>query len=125
MELIKALLQRTIRKEIKWKSDDTTEGGGYYVWLSNTRLEVWKVSPSSEPDYVAIRIFNGETQRVVAYWRFEQNDSKVSLQAESLYLEIEKYLTGWDDTLSDLEKELGKPGVIGDDDRTLSGEIPF
>lgn len=110
--ILQRLLDKSRSNQVNWQPG--TEGGqfsAFFVKLPRTTIRVSSYSPETEPDYYCVLIENERGDVVGSYTAYENDDEWILLH--DLYSEAERYVTGWDHVLHDLELEISKEGPIG------------
>ncbi|MCH8924250.1 MAG: hypothetical protein IIA67_14015 [Planctomycetes bacterium] len=107
-EFATQLLEKSRANEVNWRA---FKAKIYLVRFPSSALLVWFCVPTTEPDYVSIQILNDQGERV-AEWSVYETDDDWNL-AHGLYLDAERCVKGWDETLADVEKALSTDGPVG------------
>jgi hypothetical protein len=114
-EIVEGLFRKTREGALEWMPDPGTgTGGGYWVGFPNSRIEICKVSPPSEKDFIVMTIF-GERGQEVGRWQVDEGSSPDRGDWDlvlSLYNEVDRYVLGWDVVVDEIEKLLSQPGKI-------------
>jgi hypothetical protein len=107
------LLTRSRLREVEWKMDYEAMAGGDFleVHLPKSIIRLMFRSPRTEPDFVLLQLCN-EKGNWVAQLKAEEGDEDWKLLRE-LYDQANRYVTGWDEVLGDVQQALQQPGKIG------------
>jgi len=110
-----------LRSQAKSEPTETS----YFVILPESRVVLTYGIPRADLDYISLRIQN-EKGETIDSWTVSQPDYDPEHESldtadpdgdwrllNGLFAEVHKQATGWDKVLSDIEKALAAPGVIG------------
>src|SRR4051812_15925569 len=111
--IIRQLLAKSRSNEVHWEEHLGEEGdpAGFHVKFPRSSIVVDFITPETEQDYIEIRIYK-DANILIKRISFYDDDPEWQT-AFDLYGEAERYVTGWDKVLSDLENSVNKEGKIG------------
>jgi len=121
ISIAKRLLEKSRSNEVNWQQAYLVGGlptfrvtrhpDGFYVGFAESKVGIRRLSPQTEPDFIEISIYRSDNTLVKSLW--VQEDCPHWPIASGLYDEAERFVTGWDKVLSDLEDSLRREGKIG------------
>lgn len=102
---------------MNWTRTDRPESS-YRLTLPESEVLLTYHQPPVEPDFVTLEVISadGVSAGVLAAAEPDEQDPDPNPDwplLRSLYIEAHRFVTGWDRTLSDVEKALAGPGPIG------------
>jgi len=103
--IIFELLDKTKANKIPWEErEDEFRRDHYRVLLPNAEIKLYFASPETEPDFVSF-LFNRQDGKTVGSLQVNEGDD-LWPTAKSLYEEVDRIVTRWDEVLDDVEKYL-------------------
>lgn len=109
--LVDVLLNRSRANDVRWKIADYAPATYELDLPEGSSLVLTYNSPTTDPDFVELRLFNRDGQ-LARVWLCSEEDPQWPT-VSALFREAERTTTGWDEALSDLEQALQQPGPVG------------